>query len=695
MSDNSSLLYVSSAVDFTETAKGLAIDLKSNIDARSDHNVFDYGFAQQKTAPNSFPKRPHVDLVFADLGDARAKMLLLDHLGVSRSFSITIKSMPDHRILPVGRSGTSLRDSHLGWKKSPLGGTSATIKVTFQWPTRISRVIRGLGFSSFESKHRLLSLEVLVEDPDSAGWCTSLPSVWTPLSLAAEHDHRDFALAGSFAVGSSSVEAAPDESRGLTDSFQRRLIVGNGVSGLDRAVTWDDLDAGLVDAVFSDNRVFDFVPPVDVVAFNPRGFSAQPRHGAALTAAGVLNGMPVVRFLDEAQKTIHVFEPGRGVRESLVHDLRQFSYVGMVPREFSGPREFLTVLSRLLVAGVPVWVVGGVPEFAAGYLGAPLFQMLEAFDPFAQDDVLRREEWSVAARRLARERLSVDAYWERQLLRGPAMDGYISNQPSVSAIMCTMRAEFVGFALEQVERQTYPNLELVLVLHGLSREDPAIARAVANYSRPITVVEVPPTVVFGGALNRGVAASTGEYISKIDDDDWYGEHHIADLIATRSYAPADLIGGPAQLVYMSSLNITLNRIQTTETYGGHVAGASSLMSRDVFHSTGGWRQVNTHEDAMMIDSMNRSGGRVYRMHGMGFIRLRRSGGHTSIGGHDRFWSTHDASAFETYSGFRIPAAMTVESKYLPNAERSREWLLAGAQKPAGLNQQRTNLDKRQ
>ena len=678
MADKSNLLYVSSAVEFAEAIQALSLDPKSNTETRTDQNSHCYGSPTQQTTPNFFPKRDQIDLVFADLGDVRAKMLLLDHLGVSRKISITVKSLADRRILPVGPSGTSVRDSQLGWKAGPLGSSSATIALTFQWPTRISRAMRGLGFASFETSHRLLSLEVLAADPESASWCTSLPSVWTPLSLAAEHDHREFTLAGSFAVGSGSVESGSDDPAGLTDAFQRRLIVGDGVSGLGRAVTWSDVDAGLVDAVFSDKRVFDFVPPVDVVAFNPRGFNSQPVRGAVLTAAGMRHGEPVVRFLDEAQEIIHVFDPRHGVRESLIHDLRPFSYVGLVPREFSGPRDFLTVLGRLLVAGVPVWVVGGVPHFAEEYLGAPLVQLLDSFDPFGQNDVLGREEWSVAARRLARDRLTVDSYWERQLLQDPALDGYVSNKPSVSAIMCTMRAEFVQFALDQMARQTYPNLEVVLVLHGLAQQDPAIAQAIAGYRRPLTVVEVAPAVVFGGALNRGVAASHGEYISKIDDDDWYGEHHISDLVATRSYAPADLIGGPAQLVYMASLNMTLNRIQTTETYGGHVAGASSLMSRDVFHATGGWRQVNTHEDAMMIDSMNRSGGRVYRMHGMGFIRLRRSAGHTSTGGHDRFWSTHDASAFATYDGFRIPAAMTVESEYLPVTQRAAEWRLTGA-----------------
>jgi len=618
-------------------------------------------------------------LAFADLSEARRLLSIVDTIGLSRSFKILIIDFPDPKVIQAGSLSSSIRDGGTTWKASGWAANAKVIHLRYKWTQRPSRILEGLGIRPSDINAISANLDNYYDSLESLEWAGSSNRAWTlPDLQRMKLERPNVTLAGSFAVGSGSVESGSDDPAGLTDAFQRRLIVGDGVSGLGRAVTWSDVDAGLVDAVFSDKRVFDFVPPVDVVAFNPRGFNSQPVRGAVLTAAGMRHGEPVVRFLDEAQEIIHVFDPRHGVRESLIHDLRPFSYVGLVPREFSGPRDFLTVLGRLLVAGVPVWVVGGVPHFAEEYLGAPLVQLLDSFDPFGQNDVLGREEWSVAARRLARDRLTVDSYWERQLLQDPALDGYVSNKPSVSAIMCTMRAEFVQFALDQMARQTYPNLEVVLVLHGLAQQDPAIAQAIAGYRRPLTVVEVAPEVVFGGALNRGVAASHGEYISKIDDDDWYGEHHISDLVATRSYAPADLIGGPAQLVYMASLNMTLNRIQTTETYGGHVAGASSLMSRDVFHATGGWRQVNTHEDAMMIDSMNRSGGRVYRMHGMGFIRLRRSAGHTSTGGHDRFWSTHDASAFATYDGFRIPAAMTVESEYLPVTQRAAEWRLTGA-----------------
>jgi hypothetical protein len=644
---------------------------------RPDDSLF-WEYRDDESATGQRTTYDTIFMAFADLSEARQLLSVVDTIGLARSYKILIIDFPDPKVIQADSSSSSIRDSNVTWKSSGWSASAKLIHLSYKWNQRPSRILEGLGIRPSDINAISASLDNFYDSLESLEWAGSSNRAWTtPDIQRLKLERPNVSLAGSFAVGGSGVPAAAG-SGGLTDSFQRRLIVGNGVSGLGRAVSWSDVDAGLVDVLFSDDRVFDFVPPVDVVAFNPRGFVAQPARGAALTAAGARNGEPVVRFLDDARETVHIFEPGHGVRESLVRDLRQFSYVGLVPREFSGPRDFLTVLGRLLVAGVPVWVVGGVPEFAAAYLGPDLVHMLDSFDPFTQSDVLGREEWSVAARRLARDRLSVDAYWERRLLQDPALDGYVSNRPSVSAIMCTMRAEFVPFALEQMQRQTYPDLEVVLVLHGLSREDPAIAQAIAGYTRPITVVEVPPGVVFGGALNRGVAASHGEYISKIDDDDWYGEHHISDLVATRSYAPADLIGGPAQLVYMASLDMTLFRIQATETYGGHVAGASSLMSRDVFHSTGGWRQVNTHEDAMMIDSMNRSGGRVYRMHGMGFIRLRRSAGHTSIGGHDRFWSTHDASAFETYDGFRIPAAMTVESKYLPTTQRAMEWRLTGA-----------------
>ena len=423
-------------------------------------------------------------LAFADLSEARQLLSIVDTIGLSRSYKILIIDFPDPKVIQAGSPSSSIRDSNMTWKASGWAANAKVIHLKYKWNQRPSRILEGLGIRPSDINAISANLDNYYDSLESLEWAGSSNRAWTlPDLQRMKLERPNVSLAGSFAVGSGSVEPGADEPAGLTDAFQRRLIVGDGASGLGRAVTWSDVDGGLVDAVFSDNRVFDFVPPVDVVSFNPRGFDSQPVRGAVLTAAGMRNGEPVVRFLDDAQQVVHVFDPSHGVRESLIHDLRPFSYVGLVPREFAGPRDFLTVLGRLLVAGVPVWVVGGVPHFAEAYLGAPLGQMLDSFDPFSQSDVLGREEWSVAARRLARNRLTVDSYWERQLLQDPALDGYVSNKPSVSAIMCTMRAEFVQFALDQMERQTYPNLEVILVLHGLSREDPAIAQAIAGYRR--------------------------------------------------------------------------------------------------------------------------------------------------------------------------------------------------------------------
>lgn len=91
--------------------------------------------------------------------------------------------------------------------------------------------------------------------------------------------------------------------------------------------------------------------------------------------------------------------------------------------------------------------------------------------------------------------------------------------PLVSVIIPTKnRAKLVAEAIESVLNQTFRDFELVIVDDGSTDNT---AEVVAGFKDPRIVYHYQEGKERGAARNQGVALSRGEFITFLDDDDWY------------------------------------------------------------------------------------------------------------------------------------------------------------------------------
>jgi len=92
------------------------------------------------------------------------------------------------------------------------------------------------------------------------------------------------------------------------------------------------------------------------------------------------------------------------------------------------------------------------------------------------------------------------------------------NPPLVSAVIPTReRAEMVLRAVASALRQSYSNLEVIVVIDGL---DGGTAAALSTIHDPrLQVIALTKCVGGAGARNAGVAEARGEWIAFLDDDD--------------------------------------------------------------------------------------------------------------------------------------------------------------------------------
>jgi hypothetical protein len=290
------------------------------------------------------------------------------------------------------------------------------------------------------------------------------------------------------------------------------------------------------------------------------------------------------------------------------------------------PAREAAVLVRLAAAGVLVHAPHLPPPVAA--LLADELRPLVAGElpPPAADDL----EWEVRAVRQRRAALRRHATaFALPRLAGETFPA-LAAPPPVSVLLVTHRLDHVAAAVEAIERQTYPDVEIVLCLHGTHPPAELLSR-VARCARPVELITIGPEqrLGFGEAIGRATARARGSLLTKFDDDDSYGPEHVWDLVLARLVSGATLVGKAAEFVHLHALDITVRRESgPAESYAPVVAGGTMLISRGDLEEVGGWRPVPRSVDRGLIERVTRSGGLIYRTHPLGYIYHRRAGGHT-------------------------------------------------------------------
>lgn len=218
----------------------------------------------------------------------------------------------------------------------------------------------------------------------------------------------------------------------------------------------------------------------------------------------------------------------------------------------------------------------------------------------------------------------------RHMLRQYGPSVALNDWPSVTVVLATNRPDHLEQALRQVSGLRYPNLEIVIGAHG-DRVDPARVRELAqDVPHAVTVVGIDSTRTLGEVLQACSDRAEGALITKMDDDDVYGPEHIWDLVLAREYSGAQVVGKALDWIYLESQDATVFRpTYPAERYADFVAGGTILISRADLLAVGGWRPVPKSVDRALLDRVLSDGGLVYRTHGLGYVYVRHSSGHTA------------------------------------------------------------------
>jgi hypothetical protein len=280
------------------------------------------------------------------------------------------------------------------------------------------------------------------------------------------------------------------------------------------------------------------------------------------------------------------------------------------------PRSEASLLAQLAMTGVVVHAPD-LPPAVRDLIAAPLAAVLA--EPL--ESTVGKLEFEVRSVRQRRTALR----WHSTRF-GPYDDA--AALPSVSALLATRRREYLDAILPAIAGQTYPNLEIVLCLHGMDLPESATV-FLESCARPYEVVRVDGDEAFGNALGLATARAGGALVTKFDDDDTYGPEHVWDLVLARHFAAATLVGKGAEFVYLEDAKVTVRRWSGKPEWDDTmVAGGTMLIDKADLEELGGWRPLARSVDRGLFDRVNRAGASVYRTHPLGYLYHRRPQGHT-------------------------------------------------------------------
>ncbi len=232
----------------------------------------------------------------------------------------------------------------------------------------------------------------------------------------------------------------------------------------------------------------------------------------------------------------------------------------------------------------------------------------------------------------------VDTILDRAGLARPRATG------PVSAVVPTNRIHEIGNILENVGRQVYPQVELVLVLHGIEVNHAEIrSKATDSGVADLTIIEADGSRTLGECLNRGVEAAAGAYVAKMDDDNFYGRHYLTDLVRAFDYTDAGIAGKLAHYVWLRSTGAVVLRFPKAEhTFQRLVQGGTILFKQEIVRELR-FSDLPRGVDTDILDRALAAGVKTYSVDRFNFASVRGGDRDTHT------WKVDD-SFFMTASG---------------------------------------------
>lgn len=192
----------------------------------------------------------------------------------------------------------------------------------------------------------------------------------------------------------------------------------------------------------------------------------------------------------------------------------------------------------------------------------------------------------------------------------------------VSIITCTKRPHSLKNILNNYASQTYSIKELIIVINKDSIDLDLWKEVVKKY-KDIRIYKLSEKKTLGECLNFTIEMSSYPYVSKFDDDDYYGPNYLLDMMNAFKYTEADIIGKNTIYAYFERNNTLVIRYPNVEhQYATFVAGSTLTMKKEIFDNLK-FPHLSRGEDTQFLIDCKNKGIKVYSTDRFNHVVIRR------------------------------------------------------------------------
>jgi hypothetical protein len=375
----------------------------------------------------------------------------------------------------------------------------------------------------------------------------------------------------------------------------------------------------------------------------PFGMDAALRpHLAAFTRRAPVRGTASPRIDGWEVRSLVASPPEMIARRVDRHRLTLQRHLGIIDAlgDYFDDRTRAYLLATAAAVGTPVILSdrAAADPFLREYLGEHTVATMSGLRVGDLIDPADRVRVAYTQWAAVHDHLGMAAHWQR-LLDGTPHAAALARWPSVSVILATNRPEMIANWAPQLAVQDWENLEVIAVLHGdafTAADEQQIHEILGDTVR---VLRRGSDVPLGGLLAAATELAEGDLIIKWDDDDLYARSHVADLVRTHRYSGATLVGKACEYVYLSGLDVTVQRVQgPREALSTTMAGGTLCIARSDLKDLSGWVAAPKRVDSLLIEKVLAAGGHTYRALGFGYMMMRAADPtrHTWTVGDDTF-----------------------------------------------------------
>lgn len=203
---------------------------------------------------------------------------------------------------------------------------------------------------------------------------------------------------------------------------------------------------------------------------------------------------------------------------------------------------------------------------------------------------------------------------------------YKEPKAKVSVIMATMREHFIDRILVNIGRQNYGNIELIIVTQNFSKiAIQKLKNGLNQLNNLISykVLEINSEMTLGARLNQAAEQASGDYLAKMDDDDFYFENYLTDMLIPFSYGNFGLVGKKEMFIYLEESDKTILRYHNqSHRVTDFVTGATLVFKTSVFKEVGGFSDLNRGEDSTIIEKLRAAKILIYTADPFNFVVWR-------------------------------------------------------------------------